>query len=184
MEAGIFIIFFIILIFVSIVTAISGEDESSRRRKRVEAFMDEMSKKEFGVTVNIKGDLNGTMVLGDLTVKDSYNNIDKSNKVLAAAVADLGCKVKEATESNALAKETYPEFKKLVGYLAVGELKSIENTWQSFLKMYPSIKKDMMAYLIIEEYIMRVHSVSGSYVDSPDACDGSADAGGSSDGGG
>jgi uncharacterized membrane protein YgcG len=186
MEIGLIVFAFIIfLTFISMASAMSGESESEIRKKRVEEFMDDMRNKEFGVTVNIKGDLNGTMVLGDLTIKDSYNNIDQTNKVLAAAVANMGCHIKEATNNESLGKEVYPEFKKLVGYLSVGKITLIKSTWESFLTMYPTIKKDLIDYLIIEEYIVRIHSISASDGDSSDgdSSGGDSSGGDSSDSG-
>ena len=139
-----------------------GEDEQEARKIRVEQFMDDMRKKDFGVTVNIKGDLNGTMVLGDLTIKDSYNNINDSDKVLAAAVAEMGEKIKTDKKNSQSAEKAYPEFKKLVGYLALGQIVQVKNTWDSFLALYPSIEKDMIAYLIIEDYISRSYAMHQS----------------------
>lgn len=154
--------FFIIGIPMIILLSILGGDEQEARKNRVEQFMYEMRNKDFALTVNIKGDLNGTIVLGDLTIKDSYNSINNSDKVLAAAVAEMGEKIKTDNNNSQSAEKAYPEFKKLVGYLALGQIVQVKNTWDSFLALYPSIEKDMTAYLIIEDYIKRSYSMHQS----------------------
>lgn len=178
MEAGFFIVF-IFCIFLAIgISAFASSDQQETNAQKVEIFMAEMREKAAALTVNIQGDLNGTIVLGDISIKNSYNNINKTNKNLAAAITNLGDNVKNVSDSSEQDKGIYPEFKKLVGAFALGQATLIIDTWESFLSLYPNIQKDMIEYMFIDKYIAEIGGLAKHGGDS------SGDGGGEGDGGG
>ncbi|RRS09280.1 hypothetical protein EAG18_07505 [Pseudoalteromonas sp. J010] len=159
MEGAIFLLF-VILTSVAIVSAMVKADEQNQHRERVkrfEAFMDDVANKSFDFVVNIKGDLNGVIALGDIVIKNSFNKIEEHNKVLAAAVGEVGNVIKAEEKLTSEKKnEVYEAFKRLVASLTTENKQLVNNNWQNFLTKYPEINKDLTAYLILEKTVKTI----------------------------
>jgi len=156
MEGFIFFVI-VIFIFVAIVSGLSDSAKKDDNVKLVTEFMKEMREKEFGVEVNIEGDLNGTLVLGDVVVENSFDKIQSNSKTLGAAISEMGIKIKQETLSSEKIDSIYNNFKTLVAVISANKRDMAKSAWLSFLDSYPTIEKELAIFLIIEESVRRVH---------------------------
>lgn len=156
MEGLIFLVI-VIFIFIAIMNGVIESEKKEDNVKIVTEFMNEMREKNFGVEVNIKGDLNGTFVLGDLVVENSFDTIQSNSKTLGAAISEMGTKIKRETLSPEKIESIYNNFKTLVAVISADKRDMAKSAWQSFLNSYPTIEKELAIFLIIEESVRRVH---------------------------
>ncbi|MDP5213075.1 hypothetical protein ORJ66_08475 [Pseudoalteromonas tunicata] len=156
MEGLIFLVI-VIFIFIAIVSGVSDSVKKDDNVKVVTEFMNEMREKNFGVEVNIKGDLNGTLVLGDLVVENSFDTIQSNSKTLGAAISEMGTKIKRETLNSEKIDSIYNNFKTLVAVVSADKRDMAKSAWLSFLDSYPTIEKELAIFLIIEESVRRVH---------------------------
>ena len=153
------LIFFVIVffIFVAIVSGLSDSAKKDDNVKLVTEFMKEMREKEFGVEVNVEGDLNGTLVLGDVVVENSFDTIQSNSKTLGAAISEMGIKIKQEPLSSEKIDSIYNNFKTLVAVISANKRDMAKSAWLSFLDSYPTIEKELAIFLIIKESVRRVH---------------------------
>ena len=144
-EDDFFVWFIIVFVVIGIGTVIKvfEEDQAAKEADEKEQeeieFKNEVRQKMKSVEINVGGDNNGSIVLGDLIAKNSFNTIKESNIDVANALEEVGEHITSVDISEDDTETVKAVFQDLQEKIAGENAHLIKLAWDGLIGLVPSI---------------------------------------------